>query len=75
MAKEANDDYHRYERDRVLNNKLYTKIDKESKMRQDVTSEELRVGDVVIVNTGERVPADIVILYTEKLGTVFIKTD
>ena len=39
-------------------------------------AEELRVGDIALVQSGERVPADMVLLYTtDKSGTVFIKTD
>jgi phospholipid-translocating ATPase len=37
---------------------------------------DIRVGDIVMVNSGERVPADMVIVYTtDKSSTVFIKTD
>ena len=36
----------------------------------------LRVGDIVRVNHNERIPTDLVLLYTtEKSGTVFVKTD
>jgi phospholipid-translocating ATPase len=39
-------------------------------------AEELQVGDIALVQSGERVPADMVLLYTtDKAGTVFIKTD
>jgi phospholipid-translocating ATPase len=39
-------------------------------------AEELRVGDIVLVQSGERVPADMVLMFTtDKSGTVFIKTD
>lgn len=34
------------------------------------------MGDIVLVQSGERVPADLVLMYTtDKAGTVFIKTD
>jgi phospholipid-translocating ATPase len=39
-------------------------------------SESLRVGDLIKVNANQRVPADIVLIYTtEKAGSVFIRTD
>ena len=41
-----------------------------------VTSENMRVGDVIKVHQNERVPADLLLLYTtEKSGAVFIRTD
>jgi phospholipid-translocating ATPase len=76
MGKEAYDDYHRYLRDKVLNTKVYSKLDHATLQTVDIAAEDLRVGDVVLVKTGERVPADVVLLYTtDKSGTVFIKTD
>ena len=37
---------------------------------------DIKVGDIVMVNTGERVPADLVLAYTtDKSSTVFVKTD
>ena len=41
-----------------------------------VTSARLRVGDIIKVMQNERIPADMVLLYTtEKSGSVFIRTD
>ena len=76
MAKEAYDDIQRYQRDKVMNEKHYKKIDHTSKMAVDVKAQSLRVGDIVVVSSNERVPADMVLLYTtDKSGTVFIRTD
>jgi phospholipid-translocating ATPase len=45
-------------------------------MTVEVRAEDLRVGDIVVVSSNERVPADLVLLYTtDKSGTVFIRTD
>lgn len=42
----------------------------------DVTSESLKVGDLIKVRANERAPADLVILYTtEKMASFFIRTD
>ena len=36
----------------------------------------MRVGDIIKVHHNERIPADLVLLYTtEKSGSVFIRTD
>ena len=40
------------------------------------TSEKLKVGNIIKVHHNERIPADLVLLYTtEKSGSVFIRTD
>jgi phospholipid-translocating ATPase len=76
MAKEAYDDFHRYQRDKVMNQKIYKKIDSKTKMTVECSAEDMRVGDVIVVHSNERVPADLVLLYTtDKAGTVFIRTD
>lgn len=41
-----------------------------------INSAGLRVGDIIKVKQNERVPADLVLLYTtERAGSVFIRTD
>lgn len=76
MAKEAYDDFQRYQRDKIMNQKLYKKLDNKTKLTVEVKAEELQVGDIVVVHSNERVPADLVLLYTtDKSGTVFIRTD
>lgn len=76
MAKEAYDDYHRYQRDKVMNNKIYKKLDPITKTPIETLSKDLRVGDIIFVASNERIPADLILLYTtDKSGTVFIRTD
>ncbi len=59
-----------------MNNKVYKKIDASSKLTVEVQSKNLRVGDIIYVQSNERVPTDMVLLYTtEKTGSVFIRTD
>ena len=42
----------------------------------DVKCEKLKVGMIVKVNQNERIPADLLLLFTtEKTGSVFIRTD
>ena len=39
-------------------------------------SMDLRVGDIIKVHQNERIPADLLLLYTsEKTGSVFLRTD
>ena len=41
-----------------------------------ITSENMKVGNIIKVKQGQRVPADLILYYTtEKTGSVFIKTD
>lgn len=39
-------------------------------------SKDLRVGDIVVVKSGSRIPADMITLYSDDdQGTLFLKTD
>lgn len=41
-----------------------------------VTSARIKVGDIIKVHQNQRIPADMILLYTtEKNGSVFIRTD
>lgn len=43
---------------------------------EQVPASALRVGDIVMLHKGQRVPADMILLRTnETMGTVFIRTD
>lgn len=75
MAKEAYDDFQRFKRDKEANSQLYSRLTPTGGV-ETVPSSELRVGDMIQVNTDQRVPADIVVLRTtEKAGASFIRTD
>ncbi len=59
-----------------MNQKIYKKIDSQTKLTVEARAEDLKVGDIIVVHSNERVPADLVLLYTtDKSGTVFIRTD
>lgn len=75
MIKEAYADYRRYCRDREANSQTFERlIGGGSTVR--VPSSSIRVGDVLRLEKGQRVPADIVLLRSaDKTGSVFIKTD
>jgi phospholipid-translocating ATPase len=63
MAKEAYDDYRTYLRDIEANSKIYTVIEENG--NREVKSKDLRVGDVVVINAGDRIPADMLTLYSD----------
>lgn len=73
--------FHR--RDREVNRQLYERIvldqtedDYRPFQTELVSASALRVGDIVMLHKGQRVPADMILLRTnETMGTVFIRTD
>jgi len=74
MVREAIDDFRRFQRDRELNSTRYVKLTQRG--RVSVASAEITVGDVVYVEKGSRVPADMVLLRTtEHSGSCFVRTD
>nr|XP_049697704.1 probable phospholipid-transporting ATPase IIB isoform X1 [Helicoverpa armigera] len=83
LFREAVDDFRRYRRDREVNRQRYERIvldtpdtDYRPFVTEQVASSELRVGDIVMLHKGQRVPADMILLRTnETMGTVFIRTD
>ncbi|KIK19433.1 hypothetical protein PISMIDRAFT_107630 [Pisolithus microcarpus 441] len=83
MGKEAYDDYKRYLRDREANSQKYLTLVPHPSHSPDsgphtrsVPSSSLRVGDLVMLEKNQRVPADMVLLRTsDPSGTCFIRTD
>ncbi|CCD22417.1 aminophospholipid-translocating P4-type ATPase NEO1 NDAI_0A02590 [Naumovozyma dairenensis CBS 421] len=72
MMKEAMDDIQRRRRDKESNNELYEALS-QPKL---VASKDLKVGDLIKIHKGSRVPADLVLLQSsEPSGESFIKTD
>ncbi len=75
LIKEAYDDIKRAIRDSEINNEKYGKLEGDGRVGE-AASADIKVGDVIQVKEGQRVPADLVLLYTTgKTGTTFIKTD
>ncbi|PIL25785.1 transporter [Ganoderma sinense ZZ0214-1] len=85
MGKEAYDDYKRNLRDREANSQKYLVLDPSEYSEsspagipytRSVPSSTLRVGDLVLLEKNQRVPADLVLLRTsDSSGTCFIRTD
>lgn len=86
MGKEAYDDYKRHLRDKEANSAKYlilesSSIDNVSPLdggpyTKSVPSSSIRVGDLILLEKNQRVPADLVLLRTsDSSGTCFIRTD
>ena len=74
MIREAIDDFRRYQRDKEVNSSRYLRLTPRGKM--SVASSDLKIGDIIYVEKGKRVPADMVLLRTtEQSGACFIRTD
>ncbi|KAK9461708.1 uncharacterized protein V1516DRAFT_622048 [Lipomyces oligophaga] len=72
MSKEASDDIARRRRDAEANKEGYQVLGKSDLVR----SRDLRVGDLVMINRDQRVPADMILLKSsEASGESFIRTD
>ncbi|MFT7811527.1 putative phospholipid-transporting ATPase IIB isoform X1 [Arapaima gigas] len=74
MVREAVDEVRRYRRDKEMNSQLYSKLTVRGKIQ--VKSSDIQVGDLIIVEKNQRIPADMIFLRTsEKNGACFIRTD
>ena len=74
MCREAVDDIRRWKRDREINNQKYTKLT--IRGQQQLASSKIKVGDLILIDKDQRVPADMVLLRTtEKNGACFVRTD
>ncbi|KAF8272734.1 aminophospholipid-transporting P-type ATPase [Lactarius quietus] len=79
MGKEAYDDYKRNLRDREANSARYLILASQSSQlppTRSIPSSSIRVGDLVLLEKNQRVPADLILLRTsDSSGTCFIRTD
>ncbi|XP_041496761.1 probable phospholipid-transporting ATPase IIB isoform X6 [Microtus oregoni] len=74
IAREAIDEFRRFQRDNEMNSQLYSKLTVRGKVQ--VQSSDIQVGDLIIVEKNQRIPSDMVFLRTsEKAGSCFIRTD
>ncbi|XP_023200332.1 probable phospholipid-transporting ATPase IIB isoform X3 [Xiphophorus maculatus] len=74
MVREAVDEVRRYQRDKEMNSQLYSKLTVRGKVQ--VKSSDIQVGDLIIVEKNQRIPADMIFLRTsEKTGACFIRTE
>lgn len=76
ICREAVDDIRRHQRDHEVNSQKYKRLISNEKSFEMVPSSKLKVGDMIIVEKDERVPADLILLRTsDKSGSVFVRTD
>ncbi|KAJ8000292.1 hypothetical protein DPEC_G00203320 [Dallia pectoralis] len=74
MVREAVDEFWRYQRDKEMNSQLYSKLTVRGKVQ--VKSSDIQVGDLIVVEKNQRIPADMIFLRTsDKAGSCFIRTD
>ncbi|KAJ1768277.1 putative aminophospholipid-translocase [Coemansia sp. RSA 1813] len=74
MAKEWHDDHARKKRDKEANSQRYTRVTADGPIV--VPSAKIRVGDFVLIEKNQRVPADMLLLRTtESSGACFVRTD
>ncbi|KAJ2326813.1 putative aminophospholipid-translocase [Coemansia sp. RSA 2611] len=74
MAKEWHDDHARRKRDSEANSQRYTRLTADG--CESIASSKIRVGDFVLIEKNQRVPADMVLLRTtETSGACFVRTD
>uniref|UniRef100_UPI00398EF1A2 probable phospholipid-transporting ATPase IIB isoform X4 n=1 Tax=Pristiophorus japonicus TaxID=55135 RepID=UPI00398EF1A2 len=74
IVREALDEFRRYQRDEEMNSQLYSKLTIRGKVQ--MKSSDIQVGDLIIVEKNQRIPADMIFLRTsEKSGSCFIRTD
>lgn len=75
MLKEAYDDCKRMNTDRNNNNEKFQILQANGSLK-DTASKNFKVGNIVRIEQGMRVPADLILLKTSSAsGNVFIKTD
>ena len=75
LIKEGYDDFKRYRRDKEMNQAVYQRLNISGEL-ENMASSSLKVGDIIRIKAGERIPADLILLHTtEKSAACFIKTD
>ncbi|GAB6024708.1 ATP synthase subunit 9 [Chamberlinius hualienensis] len=74
ICREAVDDIRRHRRDVEVNSQRYRKLTKSGSV--SIPSSKIKVGDLIVIEKDQRVPADMVLLKTsENSGSCFIRTD
>uniref|UniRef100_A0A3B5QRL4 Phospholipid-transporting ATPase n=1 Tax=Xiphophorus maculatus TaxID=8083 RepID=A0A3B5QRL4_XIPMA len=74
ITREAIEEIRCYLRDKEVNSQVYSKLSKRGTVK--VKSSGIQVGDLIIVEKNQRVPADMIFLRTsERNGSCFLRTD
>mmetsp|Transcript_12784 Transcript_12784/g.21618 ORF Transcript_12784/g.21618 Transcript_12784/m.21618 type:complete len:161 (+) Transcript_12784:610-1092(+) len=77
LLKEAYDDLKRMQRDKELNLTKYERLTSKTPTRiATVNAKDIKVGQIIKIKHNQRLPADLLLLYTtEKSGSIFLRTD
>ncbi|XP_074965086.1 putative phospholipid-transporting ATPase IIA isoform X2 [Phalacrocorax aristotelis] len=74
VIREATEEIRCYMRDKEVNSQIYSKLTARGTVK--VKSSNIQVGDLILVEKNQRVPADMIFLRTsEKNGSCFLRTD
>ena len=74
LIKEFFDEYNIMVKDKQYNNQTYQKFSKNGVT--SIYAKDIRAGDIIVLKKGQRIPADMVLLYTkDDSGSVFVGTD
>ncbi|CAB3373244.1 Hypothetical predicted protein [Cloeon dipterum] len=75
ICREAVDDIRRHQRDKEVNCQRYVRLLSDGS-KESIPSSKIKVGDLIIVEKNQRVPADMVLVRTtERSGACFVRTD
>ncbi|XP_059477594.1 probable phospholipid-transporting ATPase IIB isoform X2 [Neocloeon triangulifer] len=75
ICREAVDDIRRHQRDKEVNCQRYIRLLSDGS-KESIPSSKIKVGDLIIVEKNQRVPADMVLMRTtERSGACFVRTD
>ena len=72
LLREAIDDIKRYKRDKEQNSQVFIRIDMNGNKK--IFSKDIQIGDLIEINKGQRIPADILIIKSYDKN-IYIKTD
>ncbi|KAI9294229.1 phospholipid-translocating P-type ATPase [Neoconidiobolus thromboides FSU 785] len=78
ISKEAYDDYQRYLRDKEANSQIFSKIIPHNSnfSTENSPSSKIKVGNLILLHKNQRVPADMLLLWTsDQSGSCFVRTD
>ena len=76
LVKEFLDDHARSKKDSQINNKQYLTVKLGGGLLKKTAAKNLKVGDIVVLNSNEAAPADLCLLWTsDAQESIFIRTD
>jgi magnesium-transporting ATPase (P-type) len=74
VVREGFEDLSRYKSDKEVNSQQVAVLRQDETIDDKVSSEKLRVGDLIHVRDGERLAADVIVLQSSNEGQAFIQT-